>query len=129
MSAGYVLATKQFHTLPSPLTVVRPPGQMNLPLRLVLVNQNTCLSEVHTERFDQMNEAQPSSSSLSAMQALRERIERDAPWLQVLDLVEFASPLVRVKDTVNGIIVGFSSEVDYITYVGMMSRSGGKSHA
>ena len=76
-----------------------------------------------------MNEAQASPSSLSAMQALRERIERDAPWLQVLDLVESASPFVSVKDTVNGIIVGFSSEVDYTTYVGMMSRSGGKSHA
>jgi len=76
-----------------------------------------------------MNEAQASPSSLPAMQALRERIERDAPWLQVLDLVESPSPFVKVKDTVNGIIVGFSSEADYTTYVGMMSRSGGKSHA
>ncbi len=76
-----------------------------------------------------MNEAQASPSSLSAMQALRERIERDAPWLQVLDLVESASPFVRVKDTVNGIVVGFSSEADYTTYVVMMRRVEVNHHA
>ena len=76
-----------------------------------------------------MNEAQASPSSLSAMQALRERIERDAPWLQVLDLVESPYSFVRVKDTVNGIIVGFSSEADYTTYVVMMSRSEVYHHA
>ena len=70
-----------------------------------------------------MNEAQPSSTSLSAMQVLRERIERDAPWLQVLDLVESPSPFVKVKDTVNGIIVGFSSEADYTTYVAITRRT------
>ncbi len=76
-----------------------------------------------------MNEAQPSSSSLSAMQALAERIAAETPHLRVLDVYECPHPFVRVKDTVNGIIVGFSSEADYTTYVGMMSRSGGKSHA
>lgn len=70
-----------------------------------------------------------SSASSPSLQALRERIERDTPWLQVLDLVESPYPFVKVKDSVNGIIVGFSSEADYTTYVGMMSRSGGKSHA
>ena len=76
-----------------------------------------------------MNEAQPSSTSLSAMQVLRERIERDAPWLQVLDLVESPSPFVKVKDTVNGIIVGFSSEADYTTYVAITRRTEVHHHA
>ena len=76
-----------------------------------------------------MNEAQPSSSSLSAMQLLARRIEEETPHLRVLDVCEYPHPYVRVKDTVNGIIVGFSSEADYTTYVGMMSQSGGKSHA
>ena len=76
-----------------------------------------------------MSEVQPSPSSLSVMQALRERIEEETPHLQVLDLVESPYPFVRVKDTMNGIIVGFSSEADYITYVGMMRRIGGNSHA
>jgi hypothetical protein len=75
-----------------------------------------------------MNEAQPSSSSLSAMQALARRIEAETPHLRVLDVCDYPHPYVRVKDTVNGIIVGFSSEADYTTYVGMMRRSGGKSH-
>ena len=44
-------------------------------------------------------------------------------------MAAYPHPFVRVKDTVNGIIVGFSSEADYTTYVGMMSRSGGNSHA
>ena len=76
-----------------------------------------------------MNEAQASPSSLPAMQALRERIERDAPWLQVLDLVESPSPFVKVKDTINGIIVGFSSEADYTTYVVMMRPTEVHHHA
>ena len=76
-----------------------------------------------------MNEAQPSSTSLSAMQVLHERIERDAPWLQVLDLVESPSPFVKVKDTVNGIIVGFSSEADYTTYVAITRRTEVHHHA
>ena len=76
-----------------------------------------------------MNEAQPSSPLLSAMQALAERIEEETPHLRVLDVCAYPHPYVKVKDTVNGIIVGFSSKADYTTYVGMMSRSGGKSHA
>jgi hypothetical protein len=76
-----------------------------------------------------MNEAQPSSSSLSAMQALAERIEEETPHLRVLDVCECPHPFVSVKDTVNGIIVGFSSEADYTTYVGMMSRSEVYHHA
>jgi hypothetical protein len=86
--------------------------------------------EIHTERFDQMSEVRHTSSASSPpIQALRERIERDAPWLQVLDLVESPYPFVRVKDTINGIIVGFSSEADYTTYIAMMPRTEVNRHA
>jgi hypothetical protein len=64
-----------------------------------------------------MSEQQhPSFSSLPAIQALEERIRHEAPHLQVLDLLEFPRPFIEVKDTIHGIIVGFSSEADYITY-------------
>jgi hypothetical protein len=90
------------------------------------------------ERFDQMNEQpeqaqqQPASflSSLEAMLALRDRIEEESPSLKVLDVCAHpCSPFLIVKDTVHGIVVGFSSEADYTIYVGMVSRSGGNSHA
>jgi len=76
-----------------------------------------------------MNEAQPSSSSLSAMQALAERIAAETPHLRVLDVCAYAHPYVRVKDTVNGIIVGFSSEADYTTYVAITRRTEVHRHA
>jgi hypothetical protein len=76
-----------------------------------------------------MNEALSPSSSSSAMQALGERIESYTPWLHVLDVVEHPRPYLKVRDTVNGIIVGFSSEADYTTYIGIMRRTGGNSHA
>ena len=76
-----------------------------------------------------MNEAQPSSSSLSAMQALAERIEAETPHLRVLDVYECLHPFVRVKDTINGIIVGFSSEADYTTYVAITRRTEVHHHA
>ena len=69
-----------------------------------------------------MNAAQPSSSSLLAMQALAGRIAAETPHLRVLDVCACPHPYVKVKDTINGIIVGFSSEADYTTYVGMMRR-------
>ena len=75
---------------------------------------------------------QPASilSSLEAMLALRDRIEAESPSLTVLDVCAYpASPFLTVKDTVHGIVVGFSSEADYTTDVRMISRSGGKSHA
>src|SRR5260370_20428394 len=111
---------------------------MNLPLRPVLVNQNRCLCGDYTERFDQMNEQpahvqqQPASflSSLEAMLALRDRIGEESPSLKVLDVCAHpSSSFLIVKDTVHGIVVGFSSEADYTTYIGMVSRSGGNSHA
>ena len=76
-----------------------------------------------------MNEAQPSSSSLSAMQALARRIEAETPHLRVLDVCECPRPFVRVKDTSNGIIVGFSSEADYTTYVVMLHPTEVNHHA
>ena len=75
---------------------------------------------------------QPASflSLLEAMLALRDRIEAESPSLKVLDVCAYPSSLfLIVKDTIHGIVVGFSSEADYLTYVGMMHRSGGNSHA
>ena len=71
-----------------------------------------------------MNNAQPPSvSSLCAILALAYRIAHEAPHLQVRDVFAFPVLFVRVKDTINGIIVAFSSEDDYTTYVGMMRRA------
>ena len=56
------------------------------------------------------------SASLPAIQALRRRIEAETPHLHVLDVYEQPHPFVRVKDTLNGIIVGFSSEAEYTLY-------------
>jgi hypothetical protein len=98
-------------------------------LRLASVKQNKCLNNVQTERFDQMNETSASSSSLSAIQALGERIESCTSWLHVLEVVEHPFPYLKVRDTVNGNIVGFSSEADYSTYVGIVSRQGAKCYA
>ena len=64
-----------------------------------------------------MSEQQhPASASLPAIQALRQRIERETPHLHILDVYEQPYPFVRVKDTVNGIVVGFSSESEYTLY-------------
>ncbi len=49
-----------------------------------------------------MSEQQhPASASLPAIQALRQRIEREAPHLHVLDVYEQPHPFVRVKDTLS----------------------------
>lgn len=63
------------------------------------------------------------------MQALAERIEEETPHLRVLDVYECLHPFVRVKDTINGIIVGFSSEADYTTYVAITRRTEVHHHA
>ena len=90
------------------------------------------------ERFDQMNEQpdqvqqQPASflSLLEAMLTLRDRIEEESPSLKVLDVCAHpSSPFLTVKDTVHDIVVGFSSEADYLTYVGMMHRVEVNRHA
>ena len=75
---------------------------------------------------------QPASflSLLEAMLALRDRIEAESPSLKVLDVCAHpSSPFLTVKDTVHDIVVGFSSEADYLTYVGIMRRMGGNRHA
>ena len=73
-----------------------------------------------------MSEQQhPASVSLPAIQALRQRIEQEAPHLHVLDVYEQPHPFIRVKDTLNGIIVGFSSEMEYTLYCQIIgSREG-----
>ncbi len=75
---------------------------------------------------------QPASflSLLEAMLALRDRIEEESPTLKVLDVCAHPSSLIlTVKDTVHGIVVGFSSEADYLTYMGMMHRTEVNRHA
>ena len=75
-----------------------------------------------------MNEASM-SSSLAAILALAARIERETPHLHVLDVYAAPTPFVEVKDTVHGIVVGFSSEADYSTYCQIVSRSEESRHA
>ncbi len=73
-----------------------------------------------------MSEQQhPASASLPAIQALRQRIEREAPYLHVLEVYEQPHPFVRVKDIANGIIVGFSSEAEYTLYCQLLLRRKG----
>ena len=73
-----------------------------------------------------MSEPQhPASAPLPAIQALRQRIEAGAPYLHILDVYEQPHPFVRVKDTLNGIIVGFSSEAEYILYCQLILRRKG----
>jgi hypothetical protein len=47
----------------------------------------------------------------------------------VLDVCVYPHPYVKIKDTVNGIIVGFSSEADYTTYVAITRRTEVHHHA
>jgi|SRR5215470_17232319 len=90
------------------------------------------------ERFDQMHakpehvQQRPASflSLLEAMLTLRDRIAEESPSLKVLDVCAHpSSPFLTVKDTVHDIVVGFSSEADYLTYVGMMHRVEVNRHA
>jgi hypothetical protein len=84
----------------------------------------------NTERSDQMSEQQH-SPSLSAILALAARLERDNRF-EVRDIYAHAlKPFVEVKDTVHGIVVGFSSEADYVTYLNTVhrQREGGRRHA
>lgn len=70
------------------------------------------------------------SPSLSAILALAARIERDTRF-QVRDVYVYAlKPFVEVKDTIHGVVVGFSSEDDYVTYLEIAhTQRGGRSHA
>ena len=79
---------------------------------------------MQTERFDQMGEQQH-TSSLSAILALAARLERDERFV-VRDVYAYAlRPFVEVKDTVHGVIVGFSSEADYVAYLTLVHRPQG----
>jgi hypothetical protein len=76
---------------------------------------------MQTERYDQMSETSP---SLSAILALAARLERDT--LEVRDVYAHAlRPFVEVKDTIHGVVVGFSSEADYVTYLRLVHRQRG----
>jgi hypothetical protein len=72
-----------------------------------------------------MSEQQHSPASLFPLVALCERIAAEAPNLKVLGLYEFPRPFVKVKDTEHGIVVGFSSEADYLTYCQIVNRRKG----
>jgi hypothetical protein len=71
-----------------------------------------------------MSEYHHSPASLSALVALCERIEAEAPHLHIKGLYEFPRPFIKVKDTVHGIVVGFSSEDEYVTYWQITARKG-----
>ena len=71
-----------------------------------------------------MSTQQHSPASLAPLVALCERIEAEAPHLLVKGLYEYPRPFVKVKDTVHGIVVGFSSEADYVTYLHLTARKG-----
>jgi hypothetical protein len=76
-----------------------------------------------TERFDHMSDQHyHSPASLFPLVALCERIEAEAPHLRLMGLYEFPKPFVKVKDTQHGIVVGFSSETEYLTYLQVVSR-------
>jgi len=71
-----------------------------------------------------MGKQYPASASPPAIQALRQRIEAEAPHLHVMDVCESPYPFLRVKDTLNRIIVGFSSEEEYTLYCQIVARKG-----
>ncbi len=67
-----------------------------------------------------------SPSSLLAIQALEERIEAESPHLTVH---LFPYPFIKVRDSEHGIVVGFSSESEYVTYCQITARTEGGRHA
>ena len=71
-----------------------------------------------------MSEQHHSPASLSTLMALCERIEAEAPHLIVKGMYEFPRPFVKVKDTLHDIVVGFSSEADYVIYLHLTARKG-----
>jgi hypothetical protein len=89
--------------------------------------EQTFVCTMQTERYDQMSET---SASLSAILALAARIERD-PRFVVRDIYAHTlRPFVEVKDTIHGVIVGFSSEDDYVMYLQIVhTQRGGRHHA
>ena len=76
-----------------------------------------------------MNEPITPSSALSAILALAARLERESTRFEVRDVFAHPLPFVEVKDTVHGIVVGFSCEADYTTYCQITARTEGGRHA
>ena len=63
--------------------------------------------------------------STQPLQALRERIEREAPWLHIVRCIEHPYPFIEVKDTSNlDIHVTFSSEVEFTLYIQVVGKGG-----
>ncbi len=66
------------------------------------------------------NSAPPSTQPL---QALRERIEHEAPWLHIVRFIEHPYPFIEVKDTSNlNIHVTFSTEVAFQVYIQVVGK-------
>ncbi len=59
------------------------------------------------------------------LQALRERIECEAPWLHIVRCMAQPHPFIEVKDTSNlSIHVTFSTEVELATFLHIVGRGG-----
>jgi hypothetical protein len=71
-----------------------------------------------------------SHASLVSLVALCERIEAEAPALEVLALYEFPKPFLKVKDVTNGLVVALSSQAELTLYLDVIhSQKGGRRHA
>jgi hypothetical protein len=70
-----------------------------------------------------VNQSPVPSPSTRPLQALRERIECEAPWLHIVRCGQRPSPLIEVKDTSNlNIHIAFSSEVAFITFIQVVGK-------
>ena len=87
-----------------------------------MVKQNRCVP-YETQKGLTMHEASTPSSTLLAILALASRIERN-PRFQIRDVFAHPYPFVEVKDTAHGIVVGFSSEDELVTYLRITTRKG-----
>lgn len=67
-------------------------------------------------------EQRSNAAALAALLLLRECIEEESPSLTVLEMYTQPRPFLKVKDTVHGIVIGFSCEADYRTYVAIVSQ-------
>ncbi len=60
---------------------------------------------------------------MQPLQALRERIEREAPWLHIVRCIEHPHPFIEVRDASNlNIHVSFSTEVELVRYIRIVGR-------
>ena len=70
-----------------------------------------------------VNQSPVPSPSTQPLQALRERIECEAPWLHIVRFGQHPSPFIEVKDTSNlNIHIAFSSEVAFITFIQVVGK-------